>query len=152
MPQIAAHVTALARIKLYRHMVAAGDSLAYCDTDSIITSSQLDTSTALGDLKNEYPGVTFSGVFLAPKLYMLSGSDGSVKVVAKGIRERTKETFDTLASGGTVSSFELEKLGKLAHAGFRKPQMFELKKSLKFKSVKRTWDGNRTQPIKLEDW
>ena len=152
MPQIAAHVTALARIKLYRHMVAAGDSLAYCDTDSIITSSQLEVSTALGDLKNEYPGVTFSGTFLAPKLYMLRGSDGSVKVVAKGIRERTEDTFNTLASGGTVSSFELEKLGKLAHAGFRRPQMFELKKSLKFKSVKRTWDGNRTLPLEFKDW
>lgn len=152
MPQIAAHVTALARIKLYAHMVAAGPSLAYCDTDSIITSSQLECSTQLGELKNEYPGVTFSGTFLAPKLYMLRGSDGSTKVVAKGIRERTEHTFNTLASGGTVSSFELEKLGKLAHAGFRKPQMFELKKSLKFKSVKRTWDGNRTQPIKFEDW
>lgn len=152
MPQIAAHVTALARIKLYRHMVLAGPHLAYCDTDSIITSQKLETSTALGDLKDEYPGVTFDGTFLAPKLYMLRGSDSSIKVVAKGIRERTEATFNTLASGGTVSSFELEKLGKLAHAGFRKPQMFELKKSLKFKSVKRTWDGNRTQPIKLEDW
>lgn len=152
MPQIAAHVTALARIKLYRHMVAAGPSLAYCDTDSIITSSKLEVSTALGDLKNEYPGVTFDGTFLAPKLYMLRGSDASIKVVAKGIRERTEATFNTLASGGTVSSFELEKLGKLAHAGFRKPEMFELKKSLKFKSVKRTWDGNCTQPIKFEDW
>ncbi len=152
MPQIAAHVTALARIKLYRHMLQAGTSLAYCDTDSIITSIELECSTALGDLKNEYPGVTFSGTFLAPKLYMLRGSDGYTKVVAKGIRERTESTFNTLASGGTVSSFELEKLGKLAHAGFRKPQMFELKKSLKFKSVKRTWDGNRTQPIKFEDW
>ena len=74
------------------------------------------------------------------------------KVVAKGIRERTEQTFETLRNGGTVSSWELEKLGKLAHAAFRPPQMFELKKSLKFKSVKRTWDGNRTQPIKFEDW
>lgn len=152
MPQIAAHVTALARIKLYRHMVAAGDSLAYCDTDSIITSGRLDTSTQLGDLKNEYPGVTFDGTFLAPKLYMLKGSDDSVKVVAKGIRERTEATFETLRAGGAVSSWELEKLGKLAHAAFRPPQMFELKKSLKFKSVKRSWDGNRTQPIRFEDW
>jgi len=152
MPQIAAHVTSLARIKLYRHMVAAGNNLAYCDTDSIITSSELACSTQLGELKNEYPGVTFDGTFLAPKLYMLRGSDGSTKVVAKGIRERTEATFHTLACGGTVSSMELEKLGKLAHANFRKPQMFELKKSLKFKSVKRNWDGNRTLPIKFEDW
>lgn len=152
MPQIAAHVTALARIKLYHHMVAAGSDLAYCDTDSIITAGELETSTALGELKNEFPGVTFQGTFLAPKLYMLRGSDASVKVVAKGIRERTEDTFNTLANGGTVSSFELEKLGKLAHSGFKPPQMFELKKSLKFKSVKRDWDGNRTTPLRFEDW
>ena len=152
MPQVAAHVTALARVRLFDLLTLCGESLAYCDTDSIITSSVLDTSTKLGGLKNEYPGVTFTGTFLAPKLYMLKGSDGSVKVVAKGIRERTEATFETLRTGGTVSSRELEKLGKLAHAGFRKPEMFELKKSLKFKSVKRAWDGNRTKPIRFEDF
>lgn len=152
MPQIAAHVTSLARVKLYDFLVQCGESLAYCDTDSIITSSLLDTSTSLGDLKNEFPGVTFNGTFLAPKLYCLKGSDGSVKVVAKGIRERTEATFETLRAGGTVSSWELEKLGKLAHKGFAKPSMFELKKSLKFKSVKREWDGNRTKPIVFRDF
>ena len=152
MPQIAAHVTSLARLKLYDWMAQCGESLAYCDTDSIITSSLLDTSTHLGDLKNEYPGVTFDGTFLAPKLYMLRGSDGSCKVVAKGIRERTEATFETLRAGGTVSSWELEKLGKLAHKGFGKPAMFELKKSLKFKSVKREWRGNGTVPLVFEDF
>lgn len=152
MPQIAAHVTALARVKLYDRLEECGEALAYCDTDSILTSRALDTSTKLGDLKNEYPGITFNGVFLAPKLYLLKGSDGSTKVVAKGIRERTEATFDTLRSGGTVSSFELEKLGRMAHKGFRKPEMFELKKSLKFKSVKREWVGNRTKPVVFEDF
>lgn len=152
MPQIAAHVTSLARLRLYDYMAECGESLAYCDTDSIITSSSLDVTTALGGLKNEFPGVTFSGTFLAPKLYMLKGSDGSTKVVAKGIRERTEATFDTLRNGGTVSSWELEKLGKLAHKGFAKPAMFELKKSLKFKSVKREWDGNRTRPVIFRDF
>lgn len=152
MPQIAAHVTALARVRLYDYLQASGDSLAYFDTDSILTSAVLDTSTKLGGLKNEYPGVTFAGTFLAPKLYILRGSDDSVKVVAKGIRERTEATFETLRSGGTVSSWELEKLGKLAHKGFRPPEMFELKKSLKFKSVKREWDGNRTKPIRFQDF
>jgi DNA polymerase type B, organellar and viral len=152
MPQIAAHVTALARLKLYDHMVACGESLAYCDTDSIITSSHLDTTTALGGLKNEFPGVTFHGTFLAPKLYMLRGSDGGVKVVAKGIRERTEATFETLRAGGTVSSWELEKLGKLAHKGFSKPEMFELKKSLKLTSFKREWRGNETIPVVFNDW
>lgn len=152
MPQIAAHVTALARVRLFDLLTACGESLAYCDTDSIITSSHLDTNTSLGGLKNEYPGVTFHGTFLAPKLYMLKGSDGSCKVVAKGIRERTEETFATLRSGGTVSSWELEKLGKLAHKGFAKPEMFELKKSLKLKSVKREWVGNRTKPVIFNDF
>lgn len=152
MPQIAAHVTSLARLKLYDWMAMCGESLAYCDTDSIITSNTLVTSTALGELKNEYPGVTFNGTFLAPKLYCLKGSDGSVKVVAKGIRERTEATFETLRAGGTVSSWELEKLGKLAHKGFGKPEMFELKKSLKFKSVKREWRGNNTVPVVFKDF
>jgi hypothetical protein len=152
MPQIAAHVTALARLKLYSHLQESGERLAYCDTDSVLTSTVLDTSTKLGELKNVYPGVTFHGTFLAPKLYMLKGSDGSVKVVAKGIRERTEATFETLRNGGTVSSMELEKLGKLARAGFRKPEMFELKKSLKGGSTKRLWDGNRTKPVIFNDW
>lgn len=152
MPQIAAHVTSLARVKLFDYITLCGESLAYCDTDSIITSSILGTDTSLGALKNEYPGVTFNGTFLAPKLYMLKGSDGSTKVVAKGIRERTEATFETLRNGGTVSSWELEKLGKLAHKGFGKPAMFELRKSLKFKSVKREWDGNRTVPIRFNDF
>lgn len=152
MPQIAAHVTSLARLRLYDLMVACGKLLAYCDTDSIITSSTLETSTQLGGLKNEFPGVTFKGTFLAPKLYMLEGSDGSVKVVAKGIRERTPETFSTLRNGGTVSSWELEKLGKLAHKGFGKPAMFELKKSLKLTSSKRVRVGNGTEPVIFNDF
>lgn len=152
MPQIAAHVTSLARVRLFDYLTLCGESLAYCDTDSIITSSILDTDTSLGALKNEYPGVTFNGTFLAPKLYCLKGSDGSIKVVAKGIRERTEATFETLRAGGTVSSWELEKLGKLAHKGFAKPAMFELKKSLKFKSVKRAWSGNSTIPLVFEDF
>lgn len=152
MPQIAAHVTSLARVKLYQRLESAGESLAYCDTDALLTSSTMGTSTKLGDFKNEYPGVTFSGVFLAPKLYMLKGSDGTVKVVAKGIRERTESTFQTLRDGGTVSSMELEKLGKLARANFRPPQMFELKKSLKNGQTKRHWDGNNTKPVIFEDW
>lgn len=152
MPQIAAHVTALARVRLFDLLLQCGQDLAYCDTDSVITSSALDTTTKLGGVKNEFPGVTFQGTFLAPKLYMLKGSDGSTKVVAKGIRERTEATFETLRSGGTVSSWELEKLGKLAHKGFAKPAMFELRKSLKLTSVKRTWDGNRTVPVVFEDF
>lgn len=152
MPQIAAHVTSLARVRLYDYMVSCGENLAYCDTDSIITSNTLDVSTSLGGLKNEYPGVTFHGTFLAPKLYMLKGSDGTTKVVAKGIRERTEATFETLRAGGIVSSWELEKLGKLAHKGFGKPEMFELRKSLKLTSTKREWDGNRTKPVIFKDF
>jgi len=168
MPQVAAHVTSLARLKLYDWMVQCGESLAYVDTDSIITTSSLSTSTHLGELKNEYPGVSFHGTFLAPKLYKLEASqcldskcrNGSgcsdrahrIKVVAKGIRERTEATFETLRTGGTVSSWELEKLGKLAHQAFRPPRMFELKKSLKGGSTKRVWDGNRTTPVIFQDF
>lgn len=150
MPQIAAHVTSLARVKLFLKL---DEDTCYCDTDSVLTPSFIESSTALGDMKDEYPGVTFEGSFLAPKLYCLNGSDGSVKVVAKGIRNRSYEVFQALCNGETVSSMEIEKLGKMAKKGFAAPEMFELKKSIKGGGIqKRIWKGNDSFPIELEMW
>lgn len=79
MPQIAARVTALGRIRLYRYMMqaqAAGGNVYYCDTDSIITDVRegIETTTELGGLKDEYPEQSgrLMGRFLGPKLYLLT--------------------------------------------------------------------------------
>lgn len=86
-PAIAAHVTANARLYLYRLMMEAGkDHIYYCDTDSLIVDSvgydrlkwYLD-DTELGRLKIEAVGDSL--ILNAPKDYRLGN-----KVRMKGIR------------------------------------------------------------------
>lgn len=77
-PIIAAHVTAYARIKLWRLMELAGEDLIYVDTDSIHTTGELPPGDGLGELKLEYQGeATYGG----KKLYALEN-----KIRVKGVK------------------------------------------------------------------
>lgn len=78
-PQIAAHVTALSRIRLFHGMadvIMRGGSLYYTDTDSCMVnlalSKHLLDDDKLGFWKREEPGALLSGHFVRPKLYMLT--------------------------------------------------------------------------------
>ena len=149
MPQVAARVTALGRVKLYRYMLEAqknGGSIFYCDTDSIITDTmQMETTTELGGLKDEYPKYSgkLKGRFLGPKLYMLTDDEDNFEpvIAAKGLQQErykkedsdekkqkaiksNRDMFDKFASGKTVYMKRLEKVGTLAREGFsRGPQV-----------------------------
>ena len=73
-PQISAHITTLARIRIWKFMqqaLALGGKLYYSDTDSIITDVVLPSSGALGALKDEYPGELLRGAYIQPKVYMI---------------------------------------------------------------------------------
>jgi hypothetical protein len=126
MPQIAARVTALGRVKLYRYMMEAqkaGGNVYYCDTDSIITDVRegIETTTELGGLKDEYPEQSgnLSGRFLGPKLYLLTDdSTNFERVAAKGLQNRSRNVFEDFASGKTITMERLEKVGTLAREGF----------------------------------
>lgn len=79
-PQVAARVTAIARVRLHKAMMRVlelGGHVYYCDTDSIITDIELPSSTALGELKDEYPEYSgeLSACFLGPKMYFLSAGE-----------------------------------------------------------------------------
>lgn len=173
MPQIAARVTALSRVKLYRAMMAsmdAGGSVYYCDTDSVITTAELPSSTALGELKDELPEYSgrLHGKFIAPKLYMLwadeSGETVYRQTKAKGVEARgdsksekereLQRLFETLATGGTITMKRLEKVGSLAQDGFsRGPKMITVPRTLKLETGKRLHlpDGS-TRPFRLRMW
>ena len=72
---IASMVTSLARLKLYEFMeqiVTQGETLIYCDTDSIHTTGTLPSSKNLGAMKLEHEG---NGIHLARKLYQLTTPD-----------------------------------------------------------------------------
>lgn len=115
-PHIAAWITSLARERLWRFMRQAADAggkIFYCDTDSIITDVMLPSSSALGELKDEYPLIvaggpelahSFSspeealgwlnamlprGTFVQPKVYMLESQRfKTAKVTMKGFPYR----------------------------------------------------------------
>lgn len=140
MPQVAARVTALGRVKLYRYMMEAqqaGGRVYYCDTDSIITdvSEGIETTTELGGLKDEYPDQTgrLKGRFLGPKLYLLTDDETNFeRVAAKGLQKRTRDVFEQFASGKTVMTERLEKVGTLARAGFsRGPRINKVPRTLR---------------------
>jgi hypothetical protein len=153
-PQIAAHITSLARIRLWNWMKTAilmGGKIYYVDTDSIITDVVLPSSSALGDLKDEYPGETLRGSFVQPKVYLLEkerpfvgeheedcafkhgkACKGCVtsKVAMKGFPKRdptlgvsirTKSNLMKLRDGENVVFHRLEKVRSLASAQFRRP-------------------------------
>lgn len=73
-PQISAHITTLSRRRLWHGMaevIAKGGELYYVDTDSIMSSAEIDPSDELGGWKREDPDKLIDGEFILPKLYQL---------------------------------------------------------------------------------
>lgn len=157
-PQIAAVITARARVKLHTYIMLAheaGGLVAYVDTDSIFTTADLSEhcSPVLGALKDEGKGCTFTGHFIQPKLYKLVNEQTSeVKVAMKGFRNRTEETFNRARDGEVIYREELEKLGALAQAGFKRgPLMRKVAKSIQSVDTKRVWrEDGTSSPIVIE--
>lgn len=161
MPQISARITSLARQRLYRGMMMVlkrGGAVYYCDTDSIVCDVEIPTSNALGEWKDEYPEQSgkLEGRFIAPKLYLLDGPGGFSKVKAKGIESvlKTRETFERLERGETITMKRLEKVGALAQAGFlRGPKMKQVPRTFLAQGAKRhIHEDGTTTPIQLDMW
>lgn len=179
-PQISAWVTAKARLLLHRYLVTAAERgvLAYCDTDSIITSACLDdlVGSVLGAIKNE--GATaarkagydteplYDGVFLQPKLYALYANNivggapvsseyrkALTKVTMKGYKSRKLSDFEAIQRGGSITYESLEKVGMLARREFASPpRLRTVTKQLRDTSHKRVFEGAGSRPIKLNEW
>ena len=91
----AAEIAARARMKLGRLLDQVGHDAFYCDTDSLHTTAKLETSEALGFLKQEerYARITY----FAPKEYGGITSAGQFVTHAKGIPARYRSEY--LAKG-----------------------------------------------------
>lgn len=143
---ISAHITAIARRTLYSHLEAS-DDVYYCDTDSIVTTSTLETSDDLGGLKLEATG---SGLFLQPKVYRFGE-----KVRAKGFslgKKNPRGNFDTLVSGGEVIVQQHMSIKQMFRKGVLEPQEFTLKKHLQnFKPKRCTFENGDTRPWHIRE-
>lgn len=158
LPAISSHITALSRIELYKWMVSIDSSQIntyYCDTDSIITTEKLKTSTKLGGMKLEKKAD--EGIFLLPKLYILrTAEDFEIKI--KGYdRAREKlnfKSYEKALYNDDYSDFlvSFKRFGLFSENIRRnKPilSMVERKKSIKTSYDKRIrTDNYDTIPIK----
>lgn len=100
-PEIAAYITARARVHLHRGMAwleSNGNSVYYCDTDSIITdyngkslAGDFKCGEALGEW--EYEKSIMRGIFLAPKTYILLDYQGGTETALKGIPSEVSKNF-----------------------------------------------------------
>ena len=129
MPQISAHVTSLARVKLWHLMNEAekrGGRVHYTDTDSItVSGATMPTSSELGALKDETPN-GIEGDFLRAKVYRIHGP-GIDRIKWKGLRrdQRTAENFERGKRGEKVENPRFEKFRTIARDGLRAPRMNE---------------------------
>lgn len=116
----AAHITALSRYHLLRHMEQDGQDVAYCDTDSIATRRQHQTSAKLGDLKLE--GIFERGRFVAPKVYDMHMADGKHHCRAKAFRiqgatdQETSARYEALISSGKMTFSRMAKMREMIGA------------------------------------
>jgi DNA polymerase elongation subunit (family B) len=74
----ASYITAYGRLELHRRFREAGfNTVYYCDTDSLITSTQLPTGENLGELKLEGWAEPYEAVFIRSKFYIF---DDTIRV------------------------------------------------------------------------
>lgn len=153
-PQLAVHITALARRQLWtilNGVLRAGGRIYYCDTDSVVCSGvKLPTGKQLGALKLE--NVIDRAEFVLPKLYLIETREESkkkkrepfLKVKAKGMgpgirvgdnlgdddldgQLSEREFFDMVRNGTPIQRHRLTK--------FREALSDFLKKKLDFPRV-----------------
>ena len=180
-PQIGATITARARIQLQRAINEAhrrGGVVAYCDTDSIMTTANLSdwVGQDLGQLKDEGQGATFTGTFAQPKLYrlinertgrhvhkmkgftqayegQLAEGPGNRRLTSEEAEDMNKALFSKVMKGEAIYRQKLEKMGRLASLGFsRGPMMREVMKTMRSHDTKRQWheDGS-SSPLILDE-
>ncbi len=125
LPQIAAHVTAIARSIHYPYLLQCRD-LIYCDTDSIVTTDTLPKGDGLGEMKLEHEGIEWFEA-IAPKMYSMRLADASLVEHAKGFGGWAKEKYESgvvahLKTGGSVRVRGPMKLRGLLNSGDTTPR------------------------------
>ena len=130
-PAWALYVTAYGRIKLHDYI--SRYHAVYCDTDSIITRSDLVTSKDIGKMKLEHTIGT--GYIIKPKMYMI---DNIVKVKGIGKRLYSKD-FLRLMSDPRIQYKKFAKIRESIRRGFIPNEIIDVMKHLNLEDDKRVW-------------
>lgn len=133
-PIIPAYVTSYGRIKLYDAIVKYHG--LYCDTDSIITNADVETSKRLGELKVE--DRLKSVLIVKPKFYMKE-TDEKINVKIKGIPRPSIESFDRILQHDRVYFSRFVKANESIRHGYDVNAIREDSKGLDINDNKREW-------------
>lgn len=160
-PEIAAIVTSYARVRLYNLFERAGlEHIYYCDTDSIFTDAELNTSNNLGDIKLEDKVKEFRAI--NPKFYAYISSKDKLKIKCKGFSNKkfTLNDFNDAILNKDLSKFKdlKERISTFKERYKRNnvnnfADLIKISKNLRGFYDKRNVlnDGFSTKPLKIED-
>lgn len=151
LPHIAAYITAHARI-LHHKLMLQSEQVFYCDTDSIISKSELHTGDKIGELR--YEDHITEGIFLLPKTYAYHNCTRDV-VKAKGFvkGKLTYEAFEKALHGDNSGlKCDWEKAPTIReYLKFGSGEKLTIKRVMNGLFYKRTLqpDGINTKPLVL---
>jgi hypothetical protein len=141
LPHLAAWITALGRVRLLQYMYRCNLPVYYCDTDSIYTVDSMPSSTALGEMKEEY-GDIIEAAFVAPKVYKLTHSDGHITSRIKGFSTFGRGFVGEIAAlqaGESIQCSAFSKIRTVIRGDFG---LIIRNKRLRGDSEKRIFDAN----------
>lgn len=145
-PLFALYTTAYGRLKLYEKLVRC--SPYYCDTDSIISKKEYETSDVLGNLKLEMK-IRY-GVIVKPKFYAFVSEENDEYVKIKGLGKRLcYEDFESFLKNPTITYQKFMKFKESIRRGFIPNEITDLTKTMTLEDDKRVWE-NSFNPEKLE--
>lgn len=134
-PIWALHVTAYARLHLYKYINKYKP--IYCDTDSIVTNQEIPTSELLGDMKLE--AFIDKGIFIRPKFYGFRDKLKSY-VKIKGVTNQFDYNgFETFLLNPITKYKKFAKFKESIRRGFEPNEIIDCIKELSLNDAKREW-------------
>jgi hypothetical protein len=144
-PILGLYVTSYARLELYKlfeRVQKLKGEIYYCDTDSLITDTELSTSSDLGDIKKEYD--IKEGLLIKPKFYYLKSYDDKEIFKIKGIRGvKSYEQFYDIIKNGHYEYIKFTKFKESIRRGFAFNQKIPVYKELDLEDNKRIWKNKK---------
>jgi hypothetical protein len=149
LPILASYTTSYARIVLYDYLTSLNG--IYCDTDSIITTTKIESSKELGALKLEKVFTRFN--IVKPKHYhIFNDLDNKYYIKIKGIRlsDNPLNDFENSITRKDISQMKFTKLKESIRQSIRPNTKITYTKVLDTDDNKRIWDYPYN-PIELID-
>jgi hypothetical protein len=157
LPILSSYTTSYARIKLYNKLISCAP--IYCDTDSVITQDELETSDKLGELKLEFELKNF--ICVRPKIYAGVTTDNIEICKLKGLppaKSWNYHDFNDWLQKPVSVYWKFTKFKESVRRGFNFNQKLTVEKTLGLNDDKRKWQKDNfdtegwqtSMPLKIE--